>query len=54
LKHEENKSLKDLNAAEWASFIPILILIVWIGVHPDTFLSKVLVSVKYFLEQMAR
>lgn len=37
---DENKNLKDLSKRELISFIPILVFIVWIGVHPNTFLSK--------------
>jgi len=47
---EENKTLKDLNAREIFSFVPIIILIVWIGVYPNTFLSKSEKSVKKIIE----
>ncbi|HEB84850.1 MAG TPA: Fe-S-binding domain-containing protein, partial [Bacteroidetes bacterium] len=53
ITHEENRSLKDLNAAEWASLLPILVFIVWIGVHPNTFLGKMSVSIGHFLTQFA-
>lgn len=43
---EENKSLKDISMREFFSFVPILIFIVWIGVYPNTFLSKSEASVK--------
>jgi NADH-quinone oxidoreductase subunit M len=43
---EENKSLKDLSFREFFSFVPILVFIVWIGVHPNTFMSKSEQSVK--------
>ncbi|MBS1262414.1 MAG: NADH-quinone oxidoreductase subunit M [Calditrichaeota bacterium] len=51
LTHDENKSLTDLNAREWASLLPLLVFIVWIGVHPNTFLSKFTVSIQHFLAQ---
>ena len=47
--HEENKSLKDLTVTEWASLLPILVFIVWIGVYPNTFLSKMTASVEAFI-----
>ncbi len=34
-----NKSLKDINKREWSALIPIVVFIVWIGVHPTTFLK---------------
>ncbi len=43
---EENRSLKDISLREFFSFVPILIFIVWIGVYPNTFLSKSETSVK--------
>jgi NADH-quinone oxidoreductase subunit M len=49
LVHEENKNLKDLNPAEWGSLLPILVFIVWIGVYPNTFLSKMTASIEAFI-----
>lgn len=34
-----NHNLKDLNGKEWATLIPIVIFIVWIGIYPKTFLG---------------
>ncbi|HPD33529.1 MAG TPA: NADH-quinone oxidoreductase subunit M [Candidatus Kapabacteria bacterium] len=34
-----NAHLKDLTKREWAMLVPIVIFIVWIGVHPKTFLN---------------
>lgn len=39
IKHEVNRKLKDLTASEFAILTLLLIFIVWIGVHPNTFLS---------------
>jgi NADH-quinone oxidoreductase subunit M len=46
----ENKNVPDLNKREIISIIPILIFIVWIGVHPNTFLHKSDASVKKLIE----
>ncbi|MDQ3020299.1 MAG: NADH-quinone oxidoreductase subunit M [Bacteroidota bacterium] len=46
IDNEKNKELQDLTKREVLSFIPIIIFIVWIGVHPNTFLSKTESSVK--------
>jgi NADH-quinone oxidoreductase subunit M len=49
LDKEENKSLKDLNLREIAVLVPIVVMIVWIGVYPQTFLRKMDRSVEAFL-----
>jgi len=54
ITNKANKSLKDLNVTEWFSLAPLLIFIVWIGVHPNTFLSKFAVSIEHFLTQVVR
>jgi len=46
LKKEENKKLKDINAREIIYLTVILVFIVWVGVHPRSFLSKSEVTVK--------
>ncbi len=38
--HSANEHLADLSRREIAVLVPILVLIVWIGVYPGTFLSK--------------
>ncbi|MEZ4689029.1 MAG: hypothetical protein R3A12_02165 [Ignavibacteria bacterium] len=51
---EENKDLKDLSKVELVSFLPIIFFIVWIGVYPNTFLSKTETSVKRSLKIFRR
>ena len=34
-----NAHLKDLSKREWAILVPIVVFILWIGVHPTTFLN---------------
>lgn len=46
---EENKSLKDLNAREIVTLVPILILIIWIGLYPKPFFSLIAPSVDKIL-----
>ena len=46
LVHEENRSLTDINSRELLAVLPLLILIVWIGVYPNTFLSPMEAAVR--------
>jgi NADH-quinone oxidoreductase subunit M len=39
LRHEENRTLPDLTWQEALAFAPLGVLMVWIGVHPGTFLA---------------
>jgi NADH-quinone oxidoreductase subunit M len=44
----------DLNLREVAILIPLIVLIFWIGVYPDTFLSYMHSSVEHLLENINR
>jgi NADH-quinone oxidoreductase subunit M len=44
--NEKNLHLPDLNAREVAYLLPLLVMIFWIGVYPQTFLRKMDVSVQ--------
>jgi len=39
LRHDENRTLADLAWYETLAFAPLALLMFWIGVHPNTFLS---------------
>jgi NADH-quinone oxidoreductase subunit M len=49
LTHEENRSLSDVNLREIVAVTPLLVFIVWIGVHPTTFLSPMEAAVRLLL-----
>lgn len=49
--HEENKSLKDLNAREIGLLIPVMLFIVWIGIRPTHFTQYSEHQVNVLLEQ---
>jgi NADH-quinone oxidoreductase subunit M len=53
LDKPENRALKDLSAREVATLVPLVVLIVWIGVYPQTFLRKMDRSVEAFLARTA-
>ncbi len=48
--HDENKDLKDMNLREILTTIPLIVLIVWIGVFPSTFLSPMEAAVRLLLQ----
>ncbi len=50
VKHDNLYLLKDLNALEISTLVPLLIFIIWIGVQPNTFLSLTEVSVKSIID----
>jgi NADH-quinone oxidoreductase subunit M len=49
LVHDENRTLTDLNPRELLALAPLVVLIVWIGVHPTTFLSPMEAAVHSLL-----
>jgi len=52
ITHEENKTLKDINKREWAILLPIVLMIFWIGIYPNSFLRKMDASVNHLLKQV--
>jgi NADH-quinone oxidoreductase subunit M len=49
VEKEKVKGLKDLNKREIVFLIPIVIMMFWMGIYPNTFLSKMEVSVTHLL-----
>ena len=49
---EENKSLKDLDAKETWSLVPLVLIVVWLGVYPKPILEPIDNSVKAMLTFM--
>jgi len=52
ITHEENRHLSDLSPREIALLVPVVLMIVWIGVYPHTFLRPMDASTAHLLEQM--
>jgi NADH-quinone oxidoreductase subunit M len=45
IDNPKNENLPDLNLREWATFTPLLILAVWIGLYPKPFIERLDTSV---------
>jgi len=53
VKHDANKKLLDLTKSEFAILSLFLVFIVWIGVHPNTFLSVTENSLQMLITKLA-
>jgi len=49
ITNEENKNIPDMAWYEVTAMVPLVILMVWIGVHPNTFLKKMEPSVTHLV-----
>jgi NADH-quinone oxidoreductase subunit M len=52
MTHDENRHLPDLSRREITMLVPVLILMVWIGIYPNTFLRPIEVASAHLLQQM--
>ncbi|MEJ2684084.1 MAG: NADH-quinone oxidoreductase subunit M [Candidatus Sulfobium sp.] len=50
--NEKVSGLADINGRELLTLVPMIILVFWIGVHPDTFLGFMHESVHHLLERV--
>ena len=48
----ENETIKDLDRRELAILVPLIILIIWIGVYPRPFLSRIEPDLKAWVEKV--
>jgi NADH-quinone oxidoreductase subunit M len=49
ITNDENRNVPDMAWHEIAAMVPLLVFMVWIGVHPNTFLKKMEPSVKHLM-----
>ena len=49
ITHEENRGLRDLLPREWIILLPLAALMLWIGLYPKPFLSRIETSVEALL-----
>jgi NADH-quinone oxidoreductase subunit M len=52
ITNDENKNIPEIAWNEVAALVPLVIFMVWIGVHPNTFLKKMEPSVKHLMSQI--
>lgn len=52
VKSEEVRRLSDVNVREFAMFLPLMALVIWIGLYPNWMLSFTEVSVANLVEQL--
>lgn len=52
ITHPRNRELIDLNLREIATLIPLLILVFWVGIYPNTFLQFLHASVGHLIHQL--
>ena len=52
ITHEENKTLKDVNARELVALIPLTIIAIWLGVYPKPILEPINNSVESIVQLM--
>jgi NADH-quinone oxidoreductase subunit M len=50
--HEATRRLKDVNLREVAILVPLVLLIVWIGVYPQPFLTRIEASTRAIVERI--
>jgi NADH-quinone oxidoreductase subunit M len=51
--HPVNETLTDLSRRELAILVPLIAMIIWIGVYPRPFLTRIERSVEAFVQQVA-
>ncbi len=52
ITNEENRNVPDIAWNEVAALVPLVVFMVWIGVHPNTFLKKMQPSVQHLIATM--
>ena len=54
ITNDENRHIPDIAWNEVAAMVPLILLMVWIGVHPNTFLRKMSPSVQQLLSTVEK
>src|SRR5262249_10569917 len=54
IENPKNERLLDLSHREFATFVPLILLAVWIGLYPTPFLTRLNTSVLHVMERVNR
>jgi NADH-quinone oxidoreductase subunit M len=49
--HDDVKTMEDVGVREWLLFIPLVLLVVWLGLYPKSYLAPLEPSVKHLISQ---
>ena len=52
IDNPKNENLPDLSIREWATFVPLIILAVWIGLYPKPFIDRLDTSVAHVMSRV--
>jgi NADH-quinone oxidoreductase subunit M len=52
VENPKNEQLADLSHREFATFVPLIVLAVWIGLYPKPFLDRLDMSVRHVIERV--
>ena len=53
LENPKNMKLQDLNVREFATFVPLIILALWIGLYPAPFIERLQGSVNHVVARVS-
>jgi NADH-quinone oxidoreductase subunit M len=53
-EHEENRALEDISLREVVILVPLVILALWMGLYPSTFLRKMDTSIQKVVDRIER
>src|SRR5882762_8706336 len=53
IDNPKNQTLRDLNGREFATFAPLIVLAVWIGIYPSPFLRRIESSVQHIIVRVS-
>jgi NADH-quinone oxidoreductase subunit M len=52
VQNDQNRELADLNVRETVILVPLVLLVVWMGLYPGTFLRKMDTSVQKVVDRI--
>jgi len=52
LEKQDLLKLPDLSGREWVMFLPLIVVVLWLGIYPESFLDAMHMSVQHLLFQI--